>query len=252
MKDTLVSIITPVYNGERFMAQTIDSVLRQTYGEWEMLIVNDGSRDRSLQIAQDYAARDARIQVIDQPNAGSAAARNNGIRHATGRYIALLDADDLWEPIFLESQLALMHEKKCQLVYGAHRRIDENNNEILAPFYPPKRVTYRDILCTCSITCLTALYDTLPYGKIYLNEQFRSLRDDHVLWLEILRHCHEAYGNPNIVGSYRMSAGGVTSSKWKMIIPQYKVYRQAEKLSVVASLYYLASWAWHGFIKYRK
>lgn len=251
MNDNLVSIITPLYNGERFVGQTIESVLAQTYPHWEMIIINDGSKDNSLAIAESYAAKDSRIKVFTQPNGGSASARNNGIRRAEGRYMALLDADDLWEPYFLEQQLALLREKNCQLVYGAHKRIDDQNREILKPFVPPAKVTYRDILCTCSITCLTALYDTKPYGKVYLNEQFRSLRDDHVFWLEILRHCRVAYGNPNVVGSYRMSANGVTSSKRKVIIPQYKVYRKAENLSVPASLYYLASWAWHGFFKYR-
>jgi glycosyltransferase involved in cell wall biosynthesis len=252
MNDTLVSIITPLYNGERFVAQTIESVLAQTYPHWEMLIINDGSTDGGPAIAEQYAAQDKRIRLFSQPNGGSAAARNNGIRRAEGRYIALLDADDLWEPDFLEQQLALLKEKNCQLVYGAHRRIDENNKEILRPFVPPVMVTHTDLLRTCSITCLTGLYDTKPYGKVYLREDFRSLRDDHVYWLEILRFCGVAYGNQRIVGSYRMRSGGVTSSKRKMIIPQYKVYRKAEKMNVVKSMYYLGCWAWNGFAKYRR
>ena len=252
MNDKLVSIITPLYNCERFIEQTIESVLAQTYPQWEMIIINDGSTDGGLTIAEEYARADSRIQVFSQPNGGSAAARNNGIRRAKGRYIALLDADDLWEPVFLEKQLALLDEKKCQLVYGAHKRIDENNQEILRPFVPPMKVSYTDILRTCSITCLTGLYDTKPYGKVYLHEEFRSLRDDHVYWLEILRQCGMAYGNAEVIGSYRMRSKGVTSSKRKMIIPQYKVYRQAEHLNVLQSLYYLTCWAWNGYFKYRR
>ena len=110
MQDTLVSIITPLYNGEAFVAQTIDSVLAQTYTNWEMIIINDGSKDNSENIVRTYCDLDPRIKLFNQPNGGSAAARNNGIRRAEGRYIALLDADDLWEPFFLESQLALMRE----------------------------------------------------------------------------------------------------------------------------------------------
>ena len=135
---------------------------------------------------------DSRIKLFNQPNAGSAAARNNGIRRAEGRYIALLDADDLWEPFFLESQLALMKKHNALLVYGAHKRIDANNNECLKPFIPPKRVTYTDLLKTCSITCLTGLYDTSKYGKFYLNEEFRSLRDDYIYWLEIIKKTGES------------------------------------------------------------
>ncbi|MBQ3914697.1 MAG: glycosyltransferase family 2 protein, partial [Paludibacteraceae bacterium] len=98
MNNNLVSIITPLYNGERFIAQTIESVLTQTYTEWEMLIINDGSTDKSEEIALSYAEKDNRIRVYSQPNGGSASARNHGIRRAKGRYIALLDSDDLWEP----------------------------------------------------------------------------------------------------------------------------------------------------------
>ncbi|MBR1426938.1 MAG: glycosyltransferase family 2 protein [Paludibacteraceae bacterium] len=248
----LVSIITPVYNGERFMSQTIDSVLRQTYPHWEMLIINDGSRDNSLAIAQDYAARDPRIRVIDQPNAGSAAARNNGIRQAQGRYIALLDADDLWEPAFLESQLRFMADNNARLVCSAHKRIDEQGREILRPYTPPFRATYRDMLRTCSITCLTGLYDTVPYGKFYLREDFRSLRDDYLFWLEIMRRAGDVYGNPEVLGSYRMSTSGVSHSKRRMIRPQYLAYRRGLGMGVLPSLYYLCCWAWAGFMKYRK
>ncbi|MBR1564164.1 MAG: glycosyltransferase family 2 protein [Paludibacteraceae bacterium] len=252
MTDNLVSIITPLYNGERFLGQTIDSVLKQTYKEWEMLIINDGSTDNSLIIAEGYAKRDNRIKVYSQANGGSASARNNGIRRSEGRYIALLDADDLWEPEFLESQLQLLKEKQCQLVFGAHKRIDEGNKEILQPFFPPEKVTYNDLLKTCSITCLTALYDTVPHGKLYLHEEFRSLRDDYIYWLEILQKCKVAYGNQNILGSYRILGNSVSRSKRKVIIPQYKVYRKIAGLSVVKSLYYLCQWAIRGVIKYSK
>ena len=252
MRENTVSIITPLYNGERFLSQTIESVLAQTYPDWEMLIINDGSTDRSLEIAQEYAEKDPRIQVLSQPNAGSAAARNNGIRRAEGRYIALLDADDLWEPDFLESQLQLLREKQCQLVYGAHKRIDADGKEILSPFFPPESITYKDLLKTCYITCLTGLYDTKAYGKVYLHEEFRSLRDDYVFWLDILKLCGKAYGNQKVVGSYRILGNSVSRSKKKVIIPQYRVYRKAEHLNVVESLYYLSQWAVRGYLKYRK
>lgn len=248
----LVSIITPLYNGERFVGQTIESVQAQTYPTWEMLIINDGSTDNSLSIAQSYSERDPRIQVFSQANGGSASARNNGIRRATGRYIALLDADDLWEPFFLERQLRLMAEKQCQLVYGAHKRINDKGEEVLQPFIPPKQISYKDLLKTCSITCLTGLYDTMPYGKIYLREDFRSLRDDYVYWLTILRQSGVAYGNQGIVGSYRLLDSSLTAKKWKMVRPQFRVYREVEKLGIIKSCYYLTNWAIRGCLKYWK
>ena len=252
MNDTKVSIITPLYNAERFLALTIESVLAQTYPDWEMIIINDGSKDNSLHVAESYAARDSRIKVFSQPNAGSAAARNNGIRRAEGRYIALLDSDDLWEPYFLESQLQLMRDKNSVLVYGANKRIDADGKEIMRPFYPPESITYRDLLRSCYITCLTALYDTKPFGKVYLREEFRSLRDDHVYWLEIMKKTDRAWGNPKIVGSYRILGSSVSRNKRKVIRPQYLVYRRAEHLGVIPSLWYLSCWAVNGFLKYRR
>lgn len=245
-----VSIITPLYNGEQFLAQTIESVLAQTYEDWEMIIINDGSTDGGLAIAQQYAANDSRIHVFTQANGGSASARNNGIRRAIGRYLCLLDADDLWEPPFLEMQLALMKEKKCQLVYSAHKRINEKNEEVLMPFYPPERVTYKDMLHTCSISCLTGMYDTVPFGKVYLREEFRCLRDDYIFWLEIMQKSGVAYGNMKVLASYRILLGSTSRKKWKVILPQYKVYRKVLRMGVVRSCYYLACWAWNGFRKY--
>lgn len=252
MQEELVSIITPIYNGEQFVAQTIESVLAQTYPHWEMIVINDGSKDNSEAIVKKYAEKDARIKLFSQPNAGSAAARNNGIRRADGRYIALLDADDLWEPFFLESQLALMQKTGALLVYGSHKRINEQNSDCLKPFYVPEKITYTDLLKTCSITCLTGLYDTSKYGKVYLNEAFKSLRDDHIYWLDILKMTGSAYGNQEIIGSYRILGGSVSRNKKKVIIPQFKVYYHCEKLGLIKSLYYLTTWAFHGYSKYKK
>lgn len=248
----LVSIITPLYNGERFVAQTIECVLAQTYPNWEMIVINDGSKDNSQAIVEEYVRKDSRIKLFSQPNAGSAAARNNGIRRAEGQYIALFDADDLWEPFFLESQLALMKEKNALLVYGSHKRIDEDNQECLQPYIAPEKVTYTDLLKTCSISCLTGLYDTSKYGKMYLNEEFKSLRDDHIYWLDIIKKTKVAYGNQQILGSYRMLGASVSRNKKKVIIPQFKVYYKCEKLGLLRSLYYLSSWAYNGYVKYSK
>jgi len=252
MQKDLVSIITPLYNGEKYVSQTIDSVLAQTYLNWEMIIINDGSKDDSEKIVEEYVKKDNRIKLFSQANGGSASARNNGIRRAKGQYIALLDADDLWESFFLESQLKLMKEKDTLLVYGSHKRIDEVGNECLKPFVVPKEVTYYDILKTCSISCLTGVYDTSVYGKFYLNEDLKSLRDDHLFWLNILKKTKVAYGNKDIIASYRILGNSVSRNKKKVIIPQFNIYYKFEKLGLFRSVYYLASWAINGFIKYRK
>ncbi len=251
-QNQLVSVITALYNSERFVEKTIKSVISQTYPQWEMIIVNDGSTDRSAQIALDYAKRDERIKVITQPNAGSAAARNNGIRQAAGRYIALLDSDDVWDSNFLESQLAFMQQTDGKLVCAAHRRVNEKDEECLKPFYPPREARYHDLLKTCSISCLTALYDTQPYGKVYLREELSSLRDDYALWLDLVKKVGVVYGNQQILASYRMLNSQITANKRKMIKPQYNIYRKVEKIGVLKSLYYLFCWGIYGLKKYRK
>ena len=245
----LLTIAIPCYNSEGYMAKCIESLLPGGK-DVEILIVDDGSTDQSYAVALEYARRDKRIHLLQQVNQGSAAARNNGLRHASGRYIALLDADDLWHPTFLEAQLTFMRQKRATLVCSAYKRIDESGKEILCPLFPPEQIHYDDLLKTNSIACLTALYDTRPYGIFFLDEQFRSLRDDYLLWLTILKKCHTAYGNPQVLASYRLSSQGVTANKWRMIVPQYRVYHQAEKMSSLKSLFYLSCWALNGIKKY--
>lgn len=183
MANNWVSIITPMYNGARYISETIDSVLKQTYPYWEMIIIDDGSKDNGVEIVKKYMERDKRIMLIQQTNKGSAAARNNGIREAKGRYIALLDADDLWEPNFLESQLTLMKEKNAIVVHASYRRINEKSEEILSSFRAKSVVTYKQMRMTNHIACLTGLYDTSQYGKIYLKEELKSIRDDYPIGL---------------------------------------------------------------------
>ena len=252
MEKGLVSIITPMYNGERFVGQTIDSVLSQTYPNWEMIVIDDGSKDKGPEVVNKYALIDSRIKLISQSNAGSGAARNNGIKQANGQFIALLDADDTWNADFLEKQLQLMKDKGALLVYSSHTRIDETSNECLQPFIVPEKITYSDLLKTCYISCLTGLYDTEKFGKVYLREDMRNLRDDYVYWLEIMKKVKVAYGNKEILANYRILGSSASRKKRKVIFPHFKVLYNVEKLGLVRSLYYLANWAVISFFKYKK
>ena len=252
MKQGLVSIITPMYNAEKYVGQTINSVLSQTYENWEMLIVNDGSKDSSAEIVADYSKKDSRVKLINQPNAGSAAARNNALRNAIGQFICFLDADDLWDNNFLEKQINFLKEKNAALVFSSYRRIDEQGEQKLEPFIVPESVTYKALLKTCSISCLTALYDREQVGEQYFKDELKSLRDDFVFWLQALKKIKIAYGNIEILASYRVFANSTTGNKKKVIKPQFMVYYKVEKLGLIKSLYYLAHWAVNGFFKYRK
>ena len=246
-----VSIITPMYNGERFVEKTIKSVLNQSYTNWEMIIIDDGSKDNGPKIVKKYCDLDSRITLLRQKNAGSAAARNNGIRKATGNYMCLLDSDDTWSDAFLEEQINLLKKTNGTLVFSSHTRIDENDKECLKPLVVPEKVEYKDLLKSNCISCLTAMYDVSKFGKFYLREDFKSLRDDYIFWLEIIKKCKIAYGNQKILANYRVWSNSVTANKKKLIKPQFLVYYKVEKLGLIRSIYNLMWWAYYGFRKYK-
>lgn len=250
MKRGMASIITPCYNGARFISETIDSVIAQTYQDWEMLIIDDGSRDDSADIVRRYMEREPRIKLLQQENAGSAAARNNGIRHAEGQYIALLDADDLWDPAFLEKQIAFMKEKNAVCVTSGHRKIDESSKEILHPITPRKVITIKDMYRMNYIGCLTGLYNAEKHGKVYLHEELKSMRDDYAYWIDIVRLEGVAYGNPEVLASYRVTAGSTTGKKYKLIGKHYSFFRKYLGFGIIRSLYNTFLWGVSGIIKY--
>ena len=247
----LISIVTPMYNGEKYIVQTIESVIGQTYNDWEMIIVDDGSKDHSPLIVEEYSQKDGRIKLYRQVNVGSAAARNNGLRHSQGQYICFLDADDVLDCTFLEKQLCFLREKDAGIVYASYRRINEVGKEILKPFIVPEKVNYKGLLKTCSISCLTAMFDKKKTGEVYFDETLRSMRDDFVFWLTLLKRIDYAYGNPEVLASYRVFSTSTTGNKKKVMKPQFMVYYKVEKLGLLRSIYYFMHWAVNGFLKYR-
>ena len=250
--ENLVSIIMPLYNGEKFIEITLNSVLKQRHKNWELLITNDGSKDNSPEIVKKYIEKDTRIKLFNQVNKGSAAARNNSLREAKGKYIVFLDSDDIWEENFLEEQIKFLEEKNASLVFSSYKRINEEGEEILDPFIVPDKVGYKDLLKTCSLTCLTSIYDREKTGIIYFNEELKSLRDDYVMWLTMLKKVDFAYGNKEILASYRIFSNSITGKKFKVLKPQFLVYYKIEKLGLVKSLYYFINWIFISLKKYKK
>lgn len=250
--ENLVSIIMPLYNGEKFLKITLESVLKQTYKNWELLITNDGSKDNSPKIVEEYIKNNKRIKLFNQINKGSAAARNNSLKEAKGKYIVFLDSDDIWEDNFLEEQIKFLKEKNISLVFSSYRRINEDGKEILDPFIVPEKVSYKDLLKTCSLTCLTSIYDREKTGIIFFNEELKSLRDDYVMWLTMLKKIDFAYGNKEILASYRIFSNSTTGKKFKVLKPQFLVYYKIEKLGLIRSLYYFINWIFISLNKYKK
>ena len=250
MIDGLVSIITPCYNADRFVAETIESVLGQTYPHWEMIVVDDGSADASADIVARYADRDGRIRLLRQENAGTACARNAAMRLARGRYIALLDADDVWEAEFLEKQLAFMRRRGAICVCSAYRRIDEHSNEILRPTVPKPVITPADMRVMNHIGCLTGLYDAKAHGKVLLHEELKSIRDDYAYWYDIVKLAGEAYGNPELLARYRVLSGSTTGNKLNLVAKQFGFYRRYLGEGIFTALMNTARWGISGIQKF--
>ncbi|AEF84306.1 glycosyltransferase [Treponema primitia ZAS-2] len=249
MVDKLVSIITPIYNGSKYIGETIESVRNQRYTNWEMIIIDDGSTDKSIEVINSVISSDPRFLLLQQANMGSASARNNGIRHANGQYIALLDADDLWEPNFLESQIDFLKKNNAVLVYASCGRINEYSKEFLNPVMARPFITYKKMLSTNYIQCLTGLYDTTKYGKVYLREELKSIRDDYAYWLDILKFSGIAYGNPEVLAKYRLIGSSTTGVKTKLIKKQFSFYHQYLGLSYVRSIFNTLYWGLQGIVK---
>ena len=243
----LVSIITPLYNCADFLAHTIESVISQTYQDWEMILVDDCSQDNSLAIAQGYASKDARIKVIKlDKNSGAAVARNAAIEAAQGRYIAFLDSDDRWLPNKLEKQLTFMQCNSVAFSYSAYGKVNEAG-ESIGLMGVPEKVSYHDLLKMCSIGCLTAMYDTKQLGKVYM--PLIRKRQDLGLWLRILKKIPYAYGINEVLAQYQVRADSISANKRSAAQFTWRLYREVEQLPFVLAAYYFAHYAVRGVLR---
>ena len=245
----LVTIITPSYKSEKFISQTIESGLSQTYQNWEMIIVDDASPDNSNNIIEKYCQKDARIKLIKiEINSNPAVARNRAIKEAKGRYIAFLDADDLWKSKKLEKQLIFMRENDLAFTYSSYDLIDEDGRS-LGTFTTIESINYKGMLKTSSVGCLTAIYDTNKLGKVYM--PLIEKRQDYGLWLKILKKINTTKGIIEPLSSYRILENSVSSNKIKAAQYQWKIYREVEKLNIFKSVYYFVQYACNGLRKYK-
>jgi teichuronic acid biosynthesis glycosyltransferase TuaG len=234
----LVSVVTPAWNAEATLAAAVTSVQAQTVADWEMLIVDDGSTDSSRALAERLAARDNRIGVLGwRMNRGTAAARNAGIRAARGRYLAFLDADDLWRPEKLARQLSVMEVEGHALVFSAYRRVDAAGRP-LGVVRPPARVDYAGLLKGNVIGCLTAIYDTAHFGKVEMPPL--RLRQDYGLWLALLARGGAACGLPEVLADYRVRKGSLSAGKGAALRATWSLYRDVVGLGRAPAAYYLA------------
>lgn len=242
-----VSIITPLYNCTNFLDTTLNSILSQTYQNWEVIMVDDLSSDDSVSKAQVFAEKDHRIKLIQlEKNSGAAVARNKAIEAATGRFIAFLDSDDLWHPQKLEKQINFMLENNYAFSYTAYEKINECA-EVFELMGVPSAVNYKKLLKTCVIGCLTAMYDTEKLGKVYMPTNTK--REDFATWLSILKRIDYAYGLNQPLAQYRVYANQTSSKKLNMAKENWKLYRNIEGHSLIKSFYYFSHYAVRGVLR---
>jgi teichuronic acid biosynthesis glycosyltransferase TuaG len=244
-----VSIITPCYNSSKFLQQTIDSVLNQTFTDWEWLITDDKSTDNSVEIIR--KVNDERIKLtVAEKNGGAGHARNLSLEKATGRFITFLDADDFWEPNFLEEMVSFMKKENAELAYSNYSRCDENLIPKIDDFKADKNVSFNNLLKTCRLSLLSSMYDSQRVGKEFFPEG--SKREDHVMWLNLLKKIPVGKPLPKTMAKYRMHASSISRKKTNIMLDQYLVYKDYMKFSTLKSMYYTANWAINGFMKYSK
>ncbi|WP_242620471.1 glycosyltransferase family 2 protein [Senegalia massiliensis] len=231
-----MSIITPVYNAEKLIDETINSVLIQTYKDFEMILIDDCSTDSSRKVIKKYTDKDKRIKYsrLDK-NSGAAVARNKGIELATGRYICFLDSDDLWTNTKLEEQLNFMKNKDIAFSFTSYSLINEEGKDLNKIVTAPKKIDYEGLLKNTIIGCLTVMIDREKVGDFRM--PLVRAGQDTATWLSILKKGHIAYGLQKPLAKYRIVKGSISHGKIKALKRTWNTYRNLEKLSLSKSIY---------------
>lgn len=244
MSKTEVSVITPVYNAEEFLKETIDSVLNQTYTSFEYLLIDDCSTDSSAEIIKKNSKRDSRVKYIKlAENSGAAVARNTGLEKANGRFIAFIDSDDKWYPGKLEKQLSFMINDRKAFTYTKYERISEDEGEVFGTPDFPKRLDYTGLLKNTAIACSTVVIDRQVIGDFRMPLVRKG--QDTATWLEILREHDYAYLVDEVLNQYRAREGSLSSNKLDALKRTWNTYRNIEKLPLHKAIYYFTFYVWN-------
>jgi len=230
----LISVIMPAFNCHDLLAQSILSVIDQSYGNWELLIVDDGSSDATAAVAEEFAVRDPRIRVIPLgQNGGVANARNIGMQQARGQYLAFLDSDDLWLPHKLDTQVRFMQVRDAAFSFASYRRLLPDGT--IGPMITvPERVDYSRLLKGNVIGCLTVMIDRAQVSPFTM---LRGGHEDYIAWLTILRSGHLALGIAQDLARYRVSASSISGNKARAAGWTWKIYREIERMPLISAAY---------------
>lgn len=248
-KSALVSVITPVFNAEAFIAETIESVIQQTYSNWELLLVNDNSTDASFSILKKYTAEDSRIKIFSfSENKGAGHCRNKGIEEAKGEFIAFLDADDLWKPQKLQKQLDFMLKNDAEVCFSSYQLMDEAGKKLPIIAEALSFLNFKKLEKSNYVGNLTGIYHAEKLGKIYAPVVRK--RQDWALWLKAVQKAGMAYGIKESLAYYRVRKDSISGNKLEMLSYNYNIYRKELNYGSLRSFYKMAVFLKeHFFIK---
>lgn len=245
----LISVIMAAYNAEKTVGFAVDSVLKQTYENFELLVINDCSTDSTEKIVKEYAAKDARVKLITNPeNLGVSLTRLEGLKQAKGDWIAILDSDDAWMPEKLEKQISLQKRLNADVVFTAVTYIASDGKSLNWVLNVPESVNYKKLLKQNIITNSSAI------TKKDLFEQYYAIGDDmhedFAIWLNILKAGYKAYAIDEPLTIYRVSVNSKSGNKFKSAVMNWKTYRYM-KMNIFSSAYYMCWYTVNGILKYR-
>ena len=247
---SLISIITPLYNAEKYFSDTFHSVINQTYQNWEWIIVNDCSTDNSLELAIKLKKEDKIISL--EKYSGPSAASNAALNLAKGDYISFIDSDDMWDISFLEEQLNFIKKNNYHFVYSSFNRLCIDSKVV--PYVVPLTASHDSILKGNPICPDTVLYNFQKFNEYRFDVSLdkKNDREDLAMWYTMLKkeNCI-AYGNSKVLATYRLGNNTRSSKKINLIGGQWRVYRKIARLNIFKSFYCLCGWAIYGLKKYK-
>lgn len=250
----LVSVITPVFNAVEFLADALRSVQEQTHSEWEHILVDDGSTDGSLEMMEDAARNDSRHRVLrTQGRIGPAKARNQGLECALGRYVAFLDADDLWLPQKLECCLSRMRANDYSFIYHDYRHLSRDGKKTGAVIAGPDRLDLQTLHSRRGVgSCLTVVLDWEQLRDFRFPNDHEDLNEDFVAWLRLVKKGHVGYRLAEDLGRYRLSEGSRNGNRIASAVACWRIYRNESKLPFSVALNWWTQYAWNAFWTHRR
>lgn len=246
---SLVSVIMPAYNAQRFIREAIASVIAQTHTNWELLVLDDGSSDDTCAVVEDMAAKDERIRFIKNPsNMGVAKTRNRGLDLCRGDYVAFLDSDDVWHPEKLTSQISVMKREDAKLSYTSYAIVDEFGEPCKNAYVVPDHVSFEEMLKENLIGCSTVMLSSDIVKQYRFATDF--YHEDYCLWLDILKAGHKAAGCSEVLVDWRLIKNSRSFNKFKSAKNRWRIYRKHMNFSAIKSARLISCYICSGLKKY--